>query len=378
MNFTRLWAALVLAAGLIPAAAGAVTTTTVVATDGQQAVPRSSVQLFDTTTGTEVKQEDKDDNGAAVFLLPKGSYRVMVDGKAVQEITVTGEGEQTVTVSVGGGAAMMTSDLGHHGPEIYVGVEGSYLWYLGDDFFASSDVDADDLAKPDTGYGGRLFGAVEFEERWLLRGAVSGAWLSGDLHEGAGSFFGPAAAEEESRIDARWATLDFYRLWSSRSGLLGLGGGLEYADIRHRFDSQIIDEFLHLPLLRVRQTTEAWGIGPRVTGLVEHDLFGDVRGFAEGGVGYLFGDRDSDLRVEVFGSEFDEESMSEGDRFLHFAARLGIRREFDYQGLNFSLYGGWQFDQFTDVTNLEFLPSDTPGDLRFHGPFVGIGVRWGG
>jgi hypothetical protein len=169
MSFTRLWAALVLAAGLIPAAAGAVTTTTVVATDGQQAVPRSSVQLFDTTTGTEVKQEDKDNNGAAVFLLPKGSYRVVVDGKAVQEITVTGEGAQTVTVSVGGGAAMMTSDLGHHGPEIYVGVEGSYLWYLGDDFFASSDVDADDLAKPDTGYGGRLFGAVEFEERWLLR-----------------------------------------------------------------------------------------------------------------------------------------------------------------------------------------------------------------
>jgi hypothetical protein len=375
MRFERILAALVLAAGLIPAAAGAVTTATVIATDGQQAVPRSSVQLFDTTTGTEVKQEDKDNNGAAVFLLPKGSYRVVVDGKAVQEITVTGEGEQTVTVSVGGGAAAMTGSVAHGGPEIYVGVEGSYLWFLGDDFVPGSGTDADDLAKPDTGYGGRLFGAVEFDERWLARGALSGAWLSGDLHEGFDTFLGPLTSEEESRIDARWANLDFYRLWTGRSGLVGLGGGLEYADIRHRFDSQAL--MSGAPFVRVRQQTESWGIGPRVSGMFEHELFGDVRGFAEGGLAYLFGDRDGELRADVFGSEF-EENASDGDHFLHFSGRVGVRREFDYDGMNFSLYGGWQFDQFTDTTNLEFLPSDTPGDVRFHGPFIGIGVRWGG
>jgi hypothetical protein len=373
MRFKWILTALVLAAGLVPAAAGAVTTTTVIATDGQQAVPRSSVQLFDAATGAEVKQEQDDDDGAAVFLLPQGSYRVVVNGTTVQGITVTGEGAQTFTVSVGGGAAT-TGAFGHTGLEIYVGVEGSYLWSVGDDFFAISGVDADELAKADTGVGGRIFGAVEFDERWLARGALSGAWLSGDLHEGIS---GSLASEEEARIDALWVNLDLYRLWVARSWLFGLGGGLELADIRHRFDSRIVDEMSGAPLLQRRQETGFWGVGPRVSGLFEHDLFGDVRGFAEAGVGYLFGERDSELRDDVSGSVF-EERMSDGDRILHFSGRVGVRREFDYDGLNFTLYGGWQFDQFNDATNLQFLPNETTGDVSFHGPFVGVGVRWGG
>ena len=45
--------------------------------------------------------------------------------------------------------------------------------------------------------------------------------------------------------------------------------------------------------------------------------------------------------------------------------------------MNFTLYGGWQYEAFQDAINLEFL-NDMPGDASFHGPFVGVGVRWGG
>ncbi|MDF2763263.1 MAG: Legionella pneumophila major outer membrane protein precursor [Rhodospirillales bacterium] len=371
MQLNRFLAALVLAGALIPAAAGAVTTTTVVATDGQQAVPRSSVQLFDTATGAEVKQEDEDDDGPAVFLLPQGSYRVVINGTPIEEFTVTGEGTRTVTVSVGGAAT--ATGAAHGGPEIYVGIEGSFLWHLDDEFYAFSGVDPDDLAQPDRGFGGRLFAAGEFDERYLARAALSGAWLSGDLREESSGLI----SEEEARIDALWATLDFFRLWVGRDWLLGLGGGLEYADLRHRFDSSLTDEMSGTTFIEVRQESGFWGIGPRVGGMVEHELFSGVRGFAEGGVGYLFGDRETAVRFDISGSEAERQESS-GERLLHFSARVGLRREFDLNGLDFTLFGGWQFDQFNDAFNLEFLPNDVPGDVQFHGPFVGVGVRWGG
>ena len=253
MQLNRFLAALVLAGALIPAAAGAVTTTTVVATDGQQAVPRSSVQLFDTATGAEVKQEDEDDDGAAVFLLPQGSYRVVINGTPVEEFTVSGEGTRTVTVAVGA-AAGLTGAGGHAGPEIYVGAEGSFLWNLDDQFYAAPGVDPDDLAQPDRGFGGRLFGAVEFDERYLLRGALNGAWLMGDLRESSGG----GVSEEEARLDMLWATLEFYRLWSGRAWLFGLGGGLEYADVRHRFESMFDDGMVDFHV-RQESGSGAWG-----------------------------------------------------------------------------------------------------------------------
>jgi hypothetical protein len=371
MQLNRFLAALVLAGALIPAAAGAVTTTTVVATDGQQAVPRSSVQLFDTATGAEVKQEDEDDDGAAVFLLPQGSYRVVINGTPIEEFTVTGEGTRTVAVSVGGAAGLAGAG-GHDGPEFYVGVEGAWLWHAGDDFVGGPGGDADLFGAPDSGIGGRIFASAEFNEMYLARGTFNGARLRGENRESLIS----DTVQLEGDLDMIWATAEFFRLWSSPSWFFGLGGGVEYADISRSFEETIRNSS-GVKVFGFTQESGFWGVGPRVTGFVESDLFaGGVRGFAEGGVAYLFGGRETSIHVDSGGSEFGERE-SEGDQILHYGARVGLKREFQGDGASFILYGGYQFDLFQDSSNTEFFPNQAFGDDAAHGPFIGIGVRWG-
>ena len=368
MRWNVLLAALVVAAGLIPAAAGAVTTTTVVATDGQQAVPRSQVQLFDTTTGAEVKQEEDDDDGAAVFLLPKGSYRVVVGGKTVQEITVTGEGTQTVTVAVGGGAATAMAE--EQGPELYFGIDGGPQWPLGDDFVAGPGGSASDFPQPDLGFGGRIFGSAEFNERYMARGMLNGSWQNesqGD--ESAGLRF-----REQNQLQLLWAALEFFRLWDNGSWIFGAGGGAEVADLNREFSITVSDP-LGVTVFDLRHESGFFGIGPRVAGFVETPPFGmGIQGFAEGGAALLFGRRENTLTVDAGGSGATE-SESGSEHILHYGARIGLRREFGGPGGSVVFYGGYQFDIFQDATNTEFFPSEAFGDNGAHGPFLGIGVR---
>lgn len=90
------------------APAMAVTSTRVVITEDQEEVPRTRIQLFDADTGTEVRREDDDGTGA-LFLLDGGSYRVVVDGETVREISVTGTGSETFRIGL---PASGPSDIG--------------------------------------------------------------------------------------------------------------------------------------------------------------------------------------------------------------------------------------------------------------------------
>jgi hypothetical protein len=367
MRLHGLLAALVVAVGLMPAAALAVTTATIVATDGQQAVPGSQVQLFDTTTGAEVKQEDDDDDGAAVFLLPKGSYRVVVGGKTVQEITVTGEGAQTFTVAAGGAATAMEEG---HGPEFYFGIDGGPQWPLGDEFVAGPGGSASDFPQPDLGFGGRIFGTAEFDERYMARGMLNLSRLREGFGEDSASF----RAREENDIHLLWAALEFFRLWNSGSWIVGFGGGAEIADLGREF-SVLITDPLGVTALDLRQESGFFGAGPRVAGFVETPPFAmGVQGFAEGGAAYLFGRRENTITVDS-GSVGVTESESDSEQILHYGARIGLRREFGGPGGSVVFYGGYQFDIFRDATNTEFFPNEAFGDNGAHGPFVGIGVR---
>jgi hypothetical protein len=367
MRLRKLLAAAVLAAGLIPAAAFAVTTTTIVATDGQQAVARQKVQLF-TANGTEVKQEEKDDKGAAVFLLEKGNYTVVVDGKTVQEITVTGEGTQTVTVMVGGGAATATAE--GDGPEFYFGIDGGPQWPLGDEFVGGPGGSASDFPQPDLGFGGRIFGSAEFNERYMARGTINGSWFK----ENQGGESGGLNFRERNQLDGFWATLEFLWLWHAQSWFFGFGGGAEIADLGREFNITVTDP-LGTTVLDVRQESGFFGAGPRMAGFVETPPFGmGIQGFAEGGVAYLFGRRENSIAADAGGSMVTE-SHSDSDQILHYGARVGLRREFGGPGGSFVLYGGYQFDIFQDATNTQFFPNEAFGDNGAHGPFVGIGVR---
>lgn len=77
----------------------AVTSTRVVITEDQQEVPETRIQLFDADTGTEVRRKD-DDGSGALYLLDGGRYRVVVDGKTVREISVTGTGSETFRIGL--------------------------------------------------------------------------------------------------------------------------------------------------------------------------------------------------------------------------------------------------------------------------------------
>jgi hypothetical protein len=95
----------------------AVTSTTVTITDNGQPVPSTSVHLFDTATGAEIPPETSGSDGCGiVFRLPEGSYRIEVDGSAVEEIAVSGAGNEQVALDIDGGPAPETCGTGTENP----------------------------------------------------------------------------------------------------------------------------------------------------------------------------------------------------------------------------------------------------------------------
>ncbi len=378
-----------LAAGLAAAAlslivatpALAVTSTTVIVTDAGQPVPSGSVRLFDTATGTEVRQEEDDDDGTALFLLPGGAYRLEVDGKAVNEFTVTGEGSQTVTAEVPGaavtGGPML---LGPNGPALHLGLEGSLLWRGGDDFEAGPGGDPDDFAQPDSGFGGRAYAALDFGT-YLVRGTVNGSWTNDDSQGVGGSF----DIEQDAELDAFWATVDvFYQIASNVGAgpgglypatLFGIGLGLEYADLEHSFTERATDSMGGL-FAELEQETTSWGFGPRIAGFGKQAIPGmNFWVVGEAGAAVLFGSKDVQLRDDIFGSVF-EEGDEESEGFVHFTARLAIAYDLLYGATPLTIYAGLQYDRFTNSFNQHFLPGREPGDIALYGPFAGIGAKF--
>jgi hypothetical protein len=96
------WALLAAAPAVVCAApAWAATSTSIVVTSNGETLPRSSIQLFSVQTGAEVQMEEEDDDRvAALFLLDGGRYRVMVNGRIVREISVSGTGSERFEIDV--------------------------------------------------------------------------------------------------------------------------------------------------------------------------------------------------------------------------------------------------------------------------------------
>lgn len=358
----------------------AVTSTTVIITDNGQPVPSTSVHLFDTATGTEVQQEDEDDDkGGAIFLLPGGNYRIEVGGKPVKEITVTGEGSETVTAELAAGGSAGEMLFGPGGPALHVAVEGAFLWRGGDDFEGGPGGDSSDFAQPDSGLGARATLGLDYGAL-LARASVNGAWTNDGTRTPAGMGLD---FDQDAELDAFWATLElFYQLaYGEEPGrsypatLFGIGGGLEFADLEHSFTEKLVTP-LGNNLTEMKQETTSWGVGPRVSAFGKHAIRGTnfwITG--EVGAGLLFGSKDSELRDDAFGSVFEERD-EESERILHLGARLAIAYDFLYGSTPFTLYAGVQYDRFTNSINQHFLPDRQPGDNALYGPFAGIGAKF--
>lgn len=359
--------------------AWAVTSTTVIVTDAGQPVPSGSVRLFDTATGAEVRQEDDDDDATALFLLPGGAYRLEVDGKVVNEFTVTGEGSQTVTAEIPGttvtGGPML---FGPNGPALHVGLEGSLLWRGGDDFVGGPGGDADNFAQPDSGFGGRAYAGLDFGT-YLVRGTVNGAWTNDDYQGSGGSF----DIEQDADLDVFWATVDiFYQLaYGLAPGglypatLFGIGLGIEYADLEHSFTERVTDP-MGVPFAELRQETTGWGIGPRVAGFGKQAIPGtNFWVVGEAGAGLLYGSKDVQIRDDIFGSVF-EEGDEESEQILHLTARLAIAYDILYGSTPLTFYADLQYDRFSDSFNQHFLPGREPGSTALYGPFAGFGAKF--
>lgn len=366
------WLVLAAASHFLVDPAFAVTTTTVVITDGGQPVPRTQIHIFDTATGAEVEQEEDDDDDTVLFLLPGGNYRIEVGGKPVKEFTVTGEGSETVTAELGGGAVGEML-FGPNGPALYVGAEGAFLWRGGDDF-----VDGN-LAQPDSGIGARGFAGLDFGT-YLLRGSVAGAWTNDGTKTPTG--FG-TDFDQDAELDALWASLElFYQLaYDEEPGrpypgtLVGIGFGLELADLEHTFTEKEVTP-LGTTIAETEQETTSWGVGPRVSAFGKRAIPGTnfwITG--EAGAALLFGSKDSQLRQDAFGSTFEERD-EESERILHLAARIAIAYDFLYGSTPFTLYAGLQYDRFTNSINQQFLPEREPGNNALYGPFIGVGAKF--
>lgn len=89
---------LVLATLAMATPAWAVTSTSVIITQDQKPVAESRISLFNADTGQAVAVQQDDDSDTALFLLDGGNYRIMVDGKEVERISVTGDGSRTVRI----------------------------------------------------------------------------------------------------------------------------------------------------------------------------------------------------------------------------------------------------------------------------------------
>ncbi|HXV25220.1 MAG TPA: hypothetical protein VED46_13285 [Alphaproteobacteria bacterium] len=98
-------AALIVAALAAVAAmpAFAVTSTTIIITDDGQPVPRTSLHVIDTGTGTEIPLGSGSNSDCGIVVdLPAGNYVAKVGSSTAGEFSVTGEGEKQVAVDIQG------------------------------------------------------------------------------------------------------------------------------------------------------------------------------------------------------------------------------------------------------------------------------------
>jgi hypothetical protein len=270
------------------------------------------------------------------------------------------------------------------GLQVSLGVEGSILQHYGDDFEGVGPTGIPSLTllppgetnvEPEDGWGGRLWADVLFSPNLMVRGSLNGAWLDGEqrVELPSASFI----VDQQAEIDAWWATFEGFYLW--RFGrpvrphtMVGLGGGLEYADVENRFEE--LTTFRGDATGGARQESDFQGLGPRISGIIDHELGqSGLHIFGEVGVAYLIGDRDDDFEGFSF-STMAEESDSDGGNVWHFGTRLGVGYVVPLGGADFRIDVGWRHDIFNQSNNVLFLPENRGGDTNFGGPFVAASV----
>jgi hypothetical protein len=286
-------------------------------------------------------------------------------------------------------ALTLASPAQAEGPKIYLGVQGSLLQYSGDDFegFQSSSRDSvslssSDFTNPDRGWGGRIWTDVEVNDRLMLRGSLNGAWFDRAERQD----FGFETFSSKAQLDAIWATLEGFYTWSfGRSARphtrIGLGGGAEYANIENTQRSVFTEFSGSRPVFidQARQKSTFWGIGPRFSTFLDHELGeSGLHFFGEAGAAYLLGNRDTDLK-EAFGSPSEpsssKDSDNDGGNVIHTNLRIGVGYDLPFAGLpRTRIEAGWSYDHFFDSNNVQFLPGNKDGDNNFGGPFVAVGV----
>jgi hypothetical protein len=278
------------------------------------------------------------------------------------------------------------------GSEIYFGVEGALLQSSGDPFqgfgnagFTSANVGpSPNVVEPEDGWGGRLWvqGPLPLGGEngdLMFRGSLNGGWLSGNDREvfNSGSF--GSEFEQEAELDAFWATLEAFCTWVFGRPLrphtmVGLGGGIEFADVENTFEESLVSFDSESTFSqRLRQETTFWGVGPRVSGFVDHELGqSGVHIVAEAGAAYLAGGRDTEIKEDFNGEAFREKDSSTSN-VLHTNVRFGVGYGMELGGLDFRFDVGWRQDSFNNANNTLFLPEDNDGDSVFSGPFVAAG-----
>ncbi|HEX6101840.1 MAG TPA: Lpg1974 family pore-forming outer membrane protein [Alphaproteobacteria bacterium] len=228
---------------------------------------------------------------------------------------------------------------------------------------------------PEDGWGGRLWADLLFGPNLMVRGTLNGAWLEDD--ESFDGLSGSLVTEQRAEIDAWWATLEGFYLWhfgrpARPHTMIGLGGGIEYADVENSFEEQTA--FIGRTTASTLQESTFWGIGPRIAGILDHELGqSGVHFFAEAGVAYLFGDRDDDLQQQVF-TTANHLTANDGGNVWHFGTRLGVGYVVPMGTTNFRIDVGWRHDIFNQSNNVLYLPENRGGDTSFGGPFLAASV----
>jgi hypothetical protein len=215
----------------------------------------------------------------------------------------------------------------------------------------------------------------------MLRGSANGGWLGDDDRQtfGSGSF--GEEIEQEAELDALWATLEVFNTWvfgplRAKHTKLGLGGGLEFADVENTFQKNFtfFEDGNPFFAQQVRQESTFWGVGPRVSGFLDHELGqSGVHFFGEVALACLFGGRDTEFDVDSNGSTFSDKD-GDGSTVLHTNFRIGVGYDLNLGGVEARIDAGWRHDRFDDATNTQFLPGNNDGNTIFSGPFVAIGI----
>jgi Legionella pneumophila major outer membrane protein precursor len=283
------------------------------------------------------------------------------------------------------------------GPKIYLGVQGSLLQYSGDDFegFGSSIGQSNSnfssfSTNPDHGWGGRIWADVELNDRLLLRGSFNGAWFDRSEREDSSSLNSDFSAtnKQKAELDAIWATLEGFYTWSFGRPArphtrIGLGGGAEYAEVENtqRFGDTTFFDGEPFFDDQARQRSDFWGIGPRASAYIDHELGeSGLHFFGEAGVAYLFGDRDTKFKVASGfsdGSSSFKDNDSDGGNVIHTNLRVGVGYDLPFAGFPPTrIEAGWSYDHFFDSNNVQFLPGNKDGDNNFGGPFLAVGIAF--